>query len=199
VCAVIPAIHSATRIVLLRHRAERGKTSNTARLVHLALPESVLLDHGMEDGPVDLGFLHEPGTWRLDAEAPPWRPGESPPRQLLVLDGSWTQVRRMVQRRTEIRRLPAFSLPAPRPRPRMRVSPPGRMSTLEAVAEALRVLEGAAAEAEALLRLYDCVAGLVAAGRPLHIPPSDQASHAQRSQPSSAEAIHSAHPNIARR
>lgn len=66
------------------------------------------------------------------------------PHRLIVPDGSWRQARRMVQRIPQLDRLPRLSLPAPPPAGRRLRRPPLRegMSTLEAIARALQLLEG---------------------------------------------------------
>lgn len=64
-------------------------------------------------------------------------------RSVVVLDGSSSQSRKMMQRVPEFRALQRWSLPAPAGRRSLRASPPGGMSSLEAIAEALSSLEGA--------------------------------------------------------
>jgi DTW domain-containing protein YfiP len=69
---------------------------------------------------------------------------EPPPRQLVVLDATWSQARRMYRKLAVLRGLPVLHLPVePMPAARLRESPgPGRVSTIEAIARALRLLEG---------------------------------------------------------
>jgi len=69
---------------------------------------------------------------------------EPPPRQLVVLDATWSQARRMYRKLAALRGLPVLHLPVePMPSARLRESPgPGRVSTIEAIARALRLLEG---------------------------------------------------------
>jgi DTW domain-containing protein YfiP len=64
------------------------------------------------------------------------------PSTLVVLDGSWSQARKMMQRIPQLHSLQRWSLPAREGRKSLRASPPGGMSTLEAIAEALAMLEG---------------------------------------------------------
>jgi DTW domain-containing protein YfiP len=135
--------------VILRHPAERTKTGNTGRLASLALPNSELIEYGTQ-----LRSL-SPDAWLLYPDAP--RSPEGAPAELVVLDGSWSQARHMLQRTPELRRLPRFSLDAPlRSRAnRLRRAPsPDRVSTLEAIARALELLEGPALAAP-LEALYD--------------------------------------------
>ncbi len=166
VCADIPVVPTRTRIVIVRHMAEAFRSSNTARLAHLALPNSEIVDHARKHEPIDLRT--GPGTWLLFPEgAPRTAPPEPPPERLIVLDATWHQARRMRQKIVALRGLPVLRLPdEPAPRERMRESPgPGLVSTIEAIARALRLLEGDA-PAAALERLFDAaVASARATGR----------------------------------
>jgi DTW domain-containing protein YfiP len=67
----------------------------------------------------------------------------------VLLDGSWSQARRMFQRLVPLRALPRLSLGA-QPGERLREGPEGTMSTLEALAHALAIVESAQAAAHLL-------------------------------------------------
>jgi DTW domain-containing protein YfiP len=140
-CPEIPALAPRTRFVVLRHASERTRATNSARWAALALGCPVL-DHGAPGAPLDDAALAEEGTWVLfpgGAAAPP----ATPPRRVIVLDGSWSQARRMIQRIPALRELPRLSLPAaPAPDlPRLRrPTIAGGMSTIEAMARALALL-----------------------------------------------------------
>jgi DTW domain-containing protein YfiP len=79
------------------------------------------------------------------------------PVRLVVPDGSWRQARRIIQRIPRLDQLPRMSVP-PAPEKRRLRRPPHEegLSTLEAIARALAVLEGEAV-AEPLEALYDLV------------------------------------------
>jgi DTW domain-containing protein YfiP len=141
-------------VLVLRHALEAKKTTNTARIAALALPKARIVEYGAPGRAFSVESLAAPGTWLL-FPGPPDRPAGRPDR-LVVVDGSWTQARRMLQRIPALRRLPRWSLAAPdRPRRRLRVAPaPDALSTLEAIAGALRELEGDDV-GDALERLYD--------------------------------------------
>jgi DTW domain-containing protein YfiP len=154
ICDAIPSVAAATRVVILRHASERAKASNTARLAALALARCELRDWGA-GAPTRLADLAGPGVALLfPTGGTPWR-GE-PLDTLVVLDGSWTQVRRMWRRIDVLRALPFVSLVAPPPRAhRLRRAPDlDRVSTIEAIAAALEIIEGEAIAAP-LLALYD--------------------------------------------
>lgn len=155
-CADIPTIETRTQVVIVRHYLERHRSSNSGRLAHLALPSSVLVDHGGVDGPAKLPPLD--GAWLVyPIGEPTYVPPSPPPRQLIVLDATWSQARRMFRKIDALRGLPCLHLPpAPMPVARLRESPgPGQVSTIEAIARALRLLEGdaPAAALEALFAL----------------------------------------------
>ncbi|WP_338864654.1 tRNA-uridine aminocarboxypropyltransferase [Myxococcus stipitatus] len=142
-CAEIPQVPTRTRILLLQHVMEIAKKSNTGRVAALAMPNSQVIIHGAPIG-TDLELLSEPGTWLLYPDGPSAPPDAPPPRQLVVLDASWSQARRMTQRLPVLRTLPRLVLPPPEPGLlRLREpSHPSGMSTLDAVARAVEALEG---------------------------------------------------------
>jgi DTW domain-containing protein len=154
-CDEVPTIATRTRIVIVRHHLERFRSSNSGRLAHLALPNSEILDHGGSGGPAQLGAPD--GAWLLFPEGEPAQVmPHPPPRSLIVLDATWSQARRMYRKLAALRGLPILRLPdEPMPRARLRESPgPGRVSTIEAIARALRLLEGDE-PAAALERLFE--------------------------------------------
>jgi DTW domain-containing protein YfiP len=152
VCAHAPLITTRTSLLLVVHAHDLGRTSNTARLLALAVRDATLVCHGVFPDPADPephlpagatpivlfpGLGAQPLTPDLVASLP------SPPA-LVVPDGNWRQASNMVKRLPLLAGavkvvLPAraFSLPAVR-----RNRPGHRMSTYEAVAQALAVLEG---------------------------------------------------------
>jgi DTW domain-containing protein YfiP len=154
-CSEVPTIATRTRVVIVRHHLERFRSSNSGRLANLALSNSEIVEHGGSGGPADLRALD--GAWLLFPEGEPRRVApEPPPRQLIVLDATWSQARRMYRKLGALRGLPILRLPdEPMPQARLRESPgPGRVSTIEAIARALRLLEGDA-PAAALERLFE--------------------------------------------
>ena len=169
-CAHVPRVDTRTRFLVLRHNKEAHKSTNTARLAALALPRCHILPYGAPGRPFDASGLDAPGTWLLFPEAPPPPEGTPPPERLVVLDGNWTQARRMYHRLPELRRLPGLGLPHPDPEARrLRRAPhPESMSTLEAMAAALALLEGGHV-ARPLLALHELMIERVlqSRGRPL--------------------------------
>lgn len=132
-------LETRTRVVVLQHVLEVAEKSNTGRLATEVLARAELRVFGHPEEPLRLDDLE--GAWLL-WPGEPERSLTSPPSTLVVLDGSWSQARRMLQRRPELHRLPRWSLTAPADRRSLRAAPPGGMSSLEAIAEALALLEG---------------------------------------------------------
>jgi DTW domain-containing protein len=138
-------VETRTRILILQHVVELPKKSNTGRLAALALANARLLTYGAPGESFDTALVAEPGTWLLYPDGPTAPPDAPAPRQLVVLDASWSQARRMTQRIAVLRTLPRLVLPPPEPgmlRLRDPTHPSG-MSTLDAIARAVAVLEGA--------------------------------------------------------
>lgn len=165
-CAAIPTVATQTRVVIVRHHLERWRSSNSGRLAHFALPNSEIVDHGGAGGLAVLPPLD--GAWLLFPEGAPTDVAPvPPPRQLVVLDATWSQARRMFRKLAALRGLPILRLPdVPVARARLRESPaPGRVSTIEAIASALRLLEGDAAGAPLEALFSVAVARAAATGR----------------------------------
>ena len=139
-CASIPAIANRTHVVIVRHHLERFRSSNTGRLAALALGSCEIVEHGGTAGIAKLPAL--------DGACLVYPLGESsvpapPPKQIVVLDATWSQARRMYRKLAALRGLPIWRLPAAAMPPRLREAPAaGFVSTIEAIAGALQVLEG---------------------------------------------------------
>lgn len=143
-CDAIPRLSTRTEIVIVRHVAEQRLTSNTGRFVALALPNSRILEYGGGAEFDDSALRGEGGVLLYDAIGARTPLPDAPIRRLIVLDGSFRQARRMYKRIDALRELPELALPAPTVVPiRLRQPPsPHGLSTLEAVAHALALLEG---------------------------------------------------------
>jgi DTW domain-containing protein YfiP len=165
-CAELPRLAVRTRVVVLMHRAEARKSTNTGRLVPRLLEGAEIRVRGDEGAPPRaplpsgsrLLLFPEPGARLLSAAD---AVGE--PVVLLVPDGNWNQARRVGRRDDDARGAEVVALPpGPPSRYGLRRSPrEGTVSTLEAVARALGVLEGAAVEAA----LMDALDAFVARSR----------------------------------
>ncbi|MEI6610069.1 MAG: tRNA-uridine aminocarboxypropyltransferase [Deltaproteobacteria bacterium] len=163
VCLILPTVQTRAEFLILRHIREDKSTSNTGRLVALAMPNSRIISCGGGSriglSSLDEESLGAPGTYLL------WPDGTgvrsdllelTPPARVVVMDATWRQARRLYSRTPVLRSIPQLALPMPthrKDRLRKHHRPDG-MSTLEAVAAAVAKLEGIEA-AEPLERLYN--------------------------------------------
>ena len=150
-CAEVPTIATRTRVVIVRHHREQHRSSNTGRLAHLALPNSEIIDYGGRCV-AELPALE--GAWLLFPGGGSGMPVE-PPKQLVVLDATWSQARRMFLKIAALRGLPILQLaPGPMAAARLRKAPgPGMVSTIEAIARALEQLEGTGSALDTLFQV----------------------------------------------
>ncbi|MCU0684175.1 MAG: DTW domain-containing protein [Polyangiaceae bacterium] len=155
VCSLLPRLETRTRLVLFVHRLEARKSTNTGRLAALCLNNSAIVLRGDEARP-DEPFACDPGTQPLFLFP---HPGARPlasaaagdrPVTLVVPDGTWRQASKVQKRVPGLDALPCVTLPSEGPstyRLRRRPHEDG-LSTLEAIARALGVLEGEAVRRE---------------------------------------------------
>jgi DTW domain-containing protein YfiP len=151
-CAEIHVVPSRVPVVVVRHHLERKKASNTGGLAARVVG-GALYDHGGRGhAPVDLvGRIGDAPRLLLPHGTSPM----TTPSALVVLDGTWQQVRAMRARVAPLGAVPIWTLPAVPPRHRMRQGHLAEgMSTMEAVALALDLL-GEPEPAAALRDLYD--------------------------------------------
>lgn len=149
VCALIPRIESRTRLVLLIHRYEDRKSTNTGRLAAECLANSEIIVRGFESTPTP------PLTWDPESQplflfphedAAPLAPRlpSDRPVTLIVPDGTWRQASKVRNRVPGLREVPCFSLPPDVPsiyRLRAEAHEQG-LATAEAIARAMGILEG---------------------------------------------------------
>jgi DTW domain-containing protein YfiP len=136
-------VRTRAQFIVIRHVREEWKSTNTSRLAALSLPNIQLIGYGKREAAFDAEELSLPDTWLLFPG--PQRPlPSSPPSRIVVLDGTWSQARRMLHRVPILRTLPRLSLPAPgEPAIRLRRPHfPEGMSTFESMIRAIALLEG---------------------------------------------------------
>lgn len=168
-CALIPALDSRTRVLILQHPGEVNHALNTARLAVLGLNNAELVVGEVFD---DLATLLDvPGYQaRLlfpgeGAEALSAQAGEVKPLLLVIPDGTWRKARKLLHLNPRLAALPRVTLDNPPPsRYRLRKVPGAEaLSTLEAITHALHTLEPDRSF-EALLRPFDAlIEGQIAA------------------------------------
>ena len=161
-CARLPSVTTRTRVVILQHPHERTHPFGTARLARLMLPNAEV--HVPCPGytgtlelrlpvPADTVVLYpHPEAPLLDSLCTP-----SAPSTLLAIDGTWAHAKRLYRENPWLRELRHVRLqPAAPSRYRIRKEPrPDYVSTLEAIVEALRVLEPAGHRLDELLAAFD--------------------------------------------
>jgi DTW domain-containing protein YfiP len=144
VCASLPALQTRVEVVVLIHRRERVKSTNTGRLAvrALARSRSIVRDRvtPLVVTPVPRSYVLFP---RVDA-MPLTRAIAENIDRLIVPDGTWAQAGRLARRDPLCAGLPCVTLSGARPsRYTLRHSDrPDALCTFEAIAQALRILEG---------------------------------------------------------
>ena len=133
-------------MVILQHRRERDVAINTARIAALCLPNAELhvgttFDPAIFEGdPSRPPALLWPGEGAEDVEAAP----PSGPITLVVVDGTWSQAKKLVRTNLVLEKIRRFAFRPPNPSDyRIRREPRvDFVSTLEALVFVLGVLEG---------------------------------------------------------
>jgi DTW domain-containing protein YfiP len=165
ICASIRRVSTQTRVVILQHPRESDVAINTARLVELQLDRAerhvaIKLDEvpalrARLNDPAAPPILLYPGPDARDL-------GEALPRgpvTLVVLDGTWWQAKKLFQQNPELALLPRYSLtPSAPSRYRIRREPALHcISTIEAIGEALSLLEPPGFDREAWLSPFEAM------------------------------------------
>ena len=154
-CAEIEPLTVATRVVVLRHRKEAHKTTNTGRLVPLMLPGSEIRAFGERHDVLDAAGFADPARNTLllypsaDARALQHEDGAARPVTLIVPDANWRRAFKLNARERALAGLPRVFLPeGARSKYLLRRHPdPRYLATFEAVARALGILEGPVVQA----------------------------------------------------
>lgn len=164
VCAELSTFKVETNVSLIVHVSELNLTSNTAQFVEKNLPDraEIIIRGRMNDtfsaDPIlarsgrPLFLFPDEKSVELNSEFISNNPG---PYHLIVPDGSWTQAKRVKKREEKFDTIPTVRLPAGIiGEYKLRKAPqPEWVSTYEAVAYALGILEGKACE-EHLMKFF---------------------------------------------
>lgn len=155
-------MRTRTRVVILQHPREHDVPINTVRIARLVLQDTALFvgldferDPGLDvalNDPAHPAMLLFPGTNARDLRTDP-PPG---PVTLVVVDGTWSQAERLVRRNPRLHALPRYSFTPGAPSEyRIRREPDVHyVASIEALAEALTLLEGPWFDPEPLLRPF---------------------------------------------
>ena len=164
ICEIIPKLDLKTRLLLVVHAKELKRTTNSGKLALEALPNSLLLIRGIRGNNLDLSehlsedftsllFYPAADAHELNAE---FMKSIKKPVQLIVPDGNWRQASKVAIRHEELKNIPRVMIKKKNiaiHHLRAESSEYG-MSTLEAIAKALGVIEGPATE-KSLMTLYE--------------------------------------------
>jgi DTW domain-containing protein YfiP len=150
-CGEIVPLFLPTRVTLYMHWRERLRTTNTGWLACLALPNSEIRLRGArapelraaQAAPLENALLLFPSENAVEL-TPEWLARQPRPVTLVVPDGSWNQAKKVPYRESGLAGIPNVKLAAGAPSCyRLRHSPHVQnLSTLEAIARALGVIEG---------------------------------------------------------
>jgi DTW domain-containing protein YfiP len=163
-CDLLEPLPVSTRLLLVAHRVEVRKPTNTGQWAVACLEGARVCVRGREDVPND-PVVWDPSTLPLvlfptrDALAlDTWRAANPTAKvTLIVPDGTWRQAKRIPRRVPELRGVPAVKLAARESGYRLRRAHwDEHLATMESIALALGVLEGLAVE-EHLMRVFRAV------------------------------------------
>ena len=162
-CAALPRIELATKICLVIHHRELTRSSNTGLLAARALTNSEVWVRGAGRETLNLKnlvtpqyrtFMLYPSRDALDLDYA-LALNDARPIQLIAPDGTWRQARKLHSRHAELNDVARVKVSVPDDLAyQLRAqSQPGRMATLQAIAHALGVIEGASVR-DQLMKLY---------------------------------------------
>lgn len=161
-CGDIVPMSLDTRVTLYMHWRERLRTTNTGWLACLALPNSEIRLRGAREPeyqldravPLTNALLLFPSQAAVEL-TPELLARQPRPLTLVVPDGSWNQAKKVPHRESGLAGITTVKLPAGAPSCyRLRRSPREQnLSTLEAIARALGMIEGREVQ-ESLERLF---------------------------------------------
>jgi DTW domain-containing protein YfiP len=150
-CALLPSLATRTHVLLVIHRYEDRKPTNTGRLATLCLPSSAVVVRGHEAQPSErlpVPAGTQPVLLFPAEDAVPLAPFAEcgRPVTLIVPDGTWRQASKARKRIPGLRDVPCATLPRGAPsRYQLRVDAHDTgLGTMEAIARALGILEGEA-------------------------------------------------------
>ncbi len=178
ICSLIPSIRNKTPVTVIMHHREFHKTTNTARIACLALQNSEIRLHGLKDKTQVLReqkILTEPSyqpilltlNERSEVLTPEFVRRLDRPPHLIVPDGNWRQAGKMGKRITDLQNIPWVKLP-PGPQSRYRLRhehDPQGLSTLEAMARALGLIENSAIQVQ-LEQIFEIMVDRTLSTRP---------------------------------
>jgi hypothetical protein len=160
ICATVERVANRTGIIILQHPRERFHAVGTTRIARLGLDQiRVESLTPWADGSAIRARLPEhtallypaPGARELHE-----LPADERPRHLVVIDGTWFHAKKIYDAHAWLRPLPHLRLtPSAPSRYRIRREPkPWCMATIEAIVDALRIIEPQTRGLDGLLRCF---------------------------------------------
>lgn len=161
ICAALAPVANRTGVTILQHPRERFHAVGTARIARLGLRRARVetcfpwtdLSRLVARLPAGTALLYPSARARDLADLAP----AEYPRHLIVLDGTWFLAKKLYDGQRWLHALPHLSLTPARPSGygRVRREPrPGYIATIEAIVEALRVLEPETPGLDGLLAVF---------------------------------------------
>lgn len=143
VCDRITRVANQTPVTIIQHPREAGHPFGTVRFARLGLDQVDVLVPSHPREPIE--WTPPPGTGLLypSDDADDLATTATPPKHLLVIDGTWAQARSLVRFNPWLRKLPCYKLsPEQGSRYIIRREPSeDYISTIEAIVEALKHIE----------------------------------------------------------
>lgn len=159
-CSLLPTLPTRTRVLLVMHHIEKHKPTNTGRLASFCLPNSEIVIRGLPESKDVATELHWDSASQplyvyphIDATPIEEFANSDRPITLIVPDGTWKQANRIRRRMPELKDVPCVRLPVSDPSSyKLRTTArTNGLSTIEAIARAMGILESAHVEEELML------------------------------------------------
>lgn len=176
-CEAIRELRTKTRVSIIMHHRERHLTSNTANLATLVLPNCQISMRGLPDKPFSVESLNlspdETPLYLFPHEdavelTPEFIEAHKEKKfHLIVPDGTWSQAVKCYRREPALAGIQCVKLPPGEPgRYRLRKSSDeNRLSTYEAIARALEILENSSELRKEMEVVFDTMVESVIRGR----------------------------------
>ena len=164
ICGLLPQVANRTQVHILQHPREKNRPIGTVRFAMLGLQRCVVEVHApWSEQPSPLRQRLSAGAAVLfpsaKARAVETMAAGERPSELIVLDGTWNQVKAVVRANPWLNDLPHVFLATPEPsRYRIRAEPQIHyVSTLEAIVATLQALEPETRGFAGLLQAFDAM------------------------------------------
>lgn len=118
ICGCVRPVSNNTEVLIVQHPQEAGHIKNSARLLHLCLTHSRLLNQAIIDEPMWTTLLADKRCVLLypasDASTPlflPEQAGDGDDLRLILIDASWRHSRQILAQSPQLQALPRLALP----------------------------------------------------------------------------------------